>query len=95
MQLAWTLDSKDVVHHHPILDAPVYQFQNWLMLLFQCVHAIHLDVMHLMTVHIARLNAMIVEMMINVRMKKIMDNSRLALLDQCVIMSQDVSFVMK
>ena len=42
-----------------------------------------------------RLNAMIVEMMINVRMKKIMDNSRLALLDQCVIMSQDVSFVMK
>ena len=36
---------------------------------------------------------MIVEMMINVPMKKIMDNLELVLLDQCVIILQDVSFV--
>ena len=40
-----------------------------------------------------RQNVMIVEMMINVPMKKIMDNLELVLLDQCVIILQDVSFV--
>ena len=42
-----------------------------------------------------RQNVMIVEMMINVPMKKIMDNLELVLLDQCVIILQDVSFVFK
>ena len=81
-----------------------------LMLLFLCVHAIHLDVMQMIIVIIAvrynylqsimywysllqRQNVMIVEMMINVPMKKIMDNLELVLLDQCVIILQDVSFV--